>query len=107
MSTKHTPGPWTIGRWEQNLPIIDASETLKSSILVSSKENWGSDIAYIAIKATDDDISVQEANARLIAAAPTMFEALEAVIQSTDINGHLDAKKMAMEAIAKAKVGAK
>lgn len=55
--TQHTPGPWSVGYDGPSLPIIDSHEGF---------------IAFV--KQPDDDAT--EANARLIAAAPDLLEAL-------------------------------
>jgi len=58
MSKTHAPGPWKITHSEVN------------GYHVSDSTGWG---VAVVLKDTND-----EANARLIAAAPQMFEALEA-----------------------------
>lgn len=57
--SKHTPGPWKL------------SHTRIQGFRVSDSTGWG---VAVVLKDTND-----EANARLIAAAPQMLEALEAV----------------------------
>ena len=57
--SKHTPGPWVV----THSPL--------SGYRVSDKTGWG---VAVVLKDTND-----EDNARLIAAAPQMLEALEAV----------------------------
>ena len=66
MEAKHTPGPWTVtgsgGRWEQRLSI--------------RADNWGC-VAHIGVdRGLPHWDEPQRANARLIAAAPEMLEAL-------------------------------
>ena len=56
--SKHTPGPWKI------------THTALNGYRVSDSTGWG---VAVVLKDTNDD-----ANARLIAAAPQMLEALEA-----------------------------
>jgi hypothetical protein len=60
---KHTPGPWTVG--EQN--PADNTIAIKAGKL--------SPLAYCAPRPHWDD--TQKANARLIAAAPDLLQALE------------------------------
>lgn len=66
MSRKHTPGPWVVG------PIDDTVVT-----------HLGKDGVRYEVAAIDGDYNdptnwpIMEANARLIAAAPDMLEALE------------------------------
>lgn len=69
MKTKFTPGPWKIGSYDDDgdLAIVTKKQTiaLLDQRMIDSK-------AMI-----DDDIN--KANATLIAAAPEMFETLEAI----------------------------
>lgn len=86
MNTKHTPGEW-IAKDGQIYPI----ET-------------GKTLAIIPYYITDDE---QQANARLIAAAPDLLEALRQFIHSTEhegvIHGRIvDAVRNAEAAILKA-----
>ena len=67
MNTKHTPGPWTIGR------IGDGTEH------TAPIEGAGTTVGYVEMHSFDDDETTtpeQAANARLIAAAPDLLEAL-------------------------------
>lgn len=76
MSTKHTPGPWKWdGRW-----LIGSGE----SILWYTSD--------------DNGIHAEEANARLIAAAPDLFEFAEEVRRTGDTR----LASMAIAVIAKA-----
>lgn len=96
---KHTPGPWKV------------SDDVDETVWVSAKAQdnvicdivgriW--DFEAKTSQITDEDI----ANARLIAAAPEMLEALENIVWSLD---HLDdidirnQKESILNAIAKAK----
>lgn len=67
MGAKHTTGPWTVtgsgGRWEQRLSI--------------RADNWGC-VAHIGVdRGLPHWDEPQRANARLIAAAPQLLEALQ------------------------------
>ncbi len=62
--SKHAPGPWVV----THSPL--------SGYRVSDKTGWG---VAVVLKDTND-----EANARLIAAAPQMLEALEMVVAWDD-----------------------
>lgn len=75
MTTKHTPGPWTI----------------KAGFIVAEASGWkGAFVAkplHVDIDNKVSDTPRAEANARLIAAAPDMLAALELV---APIYAHID-----------------
>lgn len=66
MTTPHTPGPWKV---DEDAPVI-----------VSAQD--GTDIAIASGRAERG--TVQEANARLIAAAPEMLAALVILVRDFD-----------------------
>ena len=63
---KHTPGPWTVTR-------VSKSTILKDLYISASPER----IARVVVPNTAQRIHEYEANARLIAAAPELLEALK------------------------------
>lgn len=67
-NTKHTPGPWTIGRVEQGPD--------SKSIYIEAIDGYTAEIAQVWGHNSDGDL---EANARLIAAAPKMLAALKEI----------------------------
>ena len=86
MSTQHTPGPWQYKR--------------------TSGFDYGSTAYWVPGICTNIDT---EANARLIAAAPELLEALKAVLDNPYREGtasHERVKDIARAAIAKATGGA-
>ena len=92
--SKHTPGPWSyIGNGD----------------VVARSENYcggEKDIASVFLTANDED----EANSRLIAAAPDLLEALREVLNNPAgdydaSDGYENAVKQARAAIAKATGG--
>lgn len=88
--TKHTPGPWTATGHDGGMCVV-----------VESK--WGS-----VAKALPVGCEVQEAaNARLIAAAPELLEALEEIAEQLELEGPScsDILAAARAAIAKARGG--
>ena len=87
--TKHTPGPWVVKSARSGFYIESQFD-----VIVDSLDEFG---RYGAI----DD----EANARLIAAAPELLEALEGCIDLMDNGGtwSLEDQAAARAAIAKAK----
>lgn len=106
---KHTPGPWRAGRPDM-ATIVDGWD---------SKWIYADDHAdpdniektkHIAVASSRDveDWSEVMANARLIAAAPELLEALEKFVVHMPSKphctiGHLQAYDLAVRAIAKAK----
>jgi hypothetical protein len=91
METKFTPGPWKL--------------SLPDETAVSSFD--GTEIAAVQGDYDDDDVwPVMAANARLVAAAPDLLEALKALIAvSTNTQAEADWSRewcAALDAIAKA-----
>jgi hypothetical protein len=82
---KHTPGPWQSCNYDGRCRVI-----------------LGDDLR-IAVVLGDHDESA--ANARLIAAAPDLLEALELWLSAADIHTFDDAKAKARATIARAKGG--
>lgn len=76
--SKHTPGPWAISKINQRIDIISA-DTLSAKKL-SKESNSGFIIAECF---GDDD---KEANARLIAAAPELLEALQRLVTEASVS---------------------
>lgn len=74
MSAKHTPGPWRVKR----------SESKPAFNVVGTKVGCKYKIArcpYIS----DDDKQEAEANAKLIAAAPELLEALQCLFNACEV----------------------
>lgn len=97
----HTPGPW------KALKATVRGET--TEWFVTDDDDEG--VAVIASCVTDKTGEPSEANARLIAAAPELLEALEGLCGLAELRpGHLQDYKAAVAAaraaIAKAKGGA-
>ena len=85
MTTKHTPGPWYVGSGTYE------GRNIYSTASVTDGEGF----TYQPVVATaEDEVACWDANARLIAAAPTMYE----YIASSASNGCAEARKI-MEAI--------
>ena len=72
--SKHTPGPWT----------VSPSQTYKAQI-----EHLAGKKTVVFARVTTPKIGDAIANARLIAAAPTMLEALEALDALIDFGDHV------------------
>jgi hypothetical protein len=91
MEAKHTPGPW----------CIDPHQSPEQPLTVFDGPNCGT---LIAIVSGDPDEPENEANAKLIAAAPDLLAALEriAAIKVTGYDGDYGIQAIADAAIAKA-----
>jgi len=97
---KHTPGPWTSFEDGEAHPGVEAFDSNISIVIIS----------YPAV---EDDGGVRGqshaeavANARLIAAAPDLLEALEVYLMAGHKEARRQASVKAKAAIAKAKEGA-
>lgn len=92
MSTKHTPGPW-----RQHGCRIE---------WIDPKDGWAAVLAHVYEKGPDTDIEpgADMANARLIAAAPDLLAACEALVAARWHDADYGAiKERARAAIRKAK----
>ena len=69
MKTKHTPGPWTVGPWFDN----DG----QPEIIIEHVTPHGNLVPAVAL----GGLVGQEANARLIAAAPELLDALRGLLR--------------------------
>lgn len=69
----HTPGPWHLSRDKRTI----FAGTDSAGVLIRGIEQTIPQIAYICGNGFGATLQEQEANARLIAAAPELLEALE------------------------------
>lgn len=77
--TSHTPGPWTVGF--KSMDVTGLTE--KGPMKVCDIRGWGhlTGKGHGALGLPENDaVAVQEANARLIAAAPDLLRALKALL---------------------------
>jgi len=88
---KHTPGPWAVYPWQ------DDYEGADKFFYIAQQEGapftpYYSDVADIrcACTCSGEILEIQEANARLLAAAPDLLDALEHIIEywNRDRNDH-------------------
>lgn len=86
MNTTFTPGPWTFSRWNEfgdmRFYIAQADGAPHTPQL--------SDVATLIAETTSNEWqSIQEANAKLIAAAPELLAALQAALPFIDDAGDI------------------
>ncbi len=90
---KHTPGPWVKSQYNHYLAGIDVGA------------DNGANIAFVTHDVHDRNRQETEANARLIASAPILLEALKCLYKEANISGLVDqdpSMRQARAAIAKA-----
>lgn len=79
MKTKHTPGSWRVCAYYPNLIKVDApGRTICTITRPSQSITWEDKEAQRIVKQTE------QANARLIAAAPELLAALNALVGAFD-----------------------
>lgn len=105
MNTKHTPGPWVAEmRYINDIPGNARVEVMAGS---KHEDHMNSAVASVCYSHTPcrfyiDDKDEAEANARLIAAAPDLLEALEGFVAEFGDKAVNANVKKARAAIAKA-----
>ena len=94
MKFTHTPGPWTAHK----CPIVGG----KYGFVIQNKRHRGISIGTLFPGISSDRIEeICEANARLIAEAPDMLEALRAIVLSSNAFEHAEAIEAAEKIIAR------
>lgn len=111
METKHTPTPWTVGYASLSVE----GKTEKGVMKILDIRGWGhlTGRGHGALGLSDEQgKQVQEANAEFIVRAcnshDALVEALEKIANmgnESTVDGHGEAKRIARDAIAKAKAG--
>ena len=95
----HTPGPWEF------VPKLTASENHRGFFIRAEKPTKNGKWALAEVQPGDEDGNLGRANARLIAAAPDLLEALELIAKGYDEGQSLSGTNcadIARAAIAKA-----
>lgn len=93
MSTKHTPGPWSFGYG------ITTEYGEVFGVGVTTKPDW---TVVCAVSRPGDVNAIDEANARLIAAAPELLEFARSVVRYAGSAGDDYLANKAREVITKA-----
>jgi hypothetical protein len=94
---KGTPGPWT----QDRMVVTSDDDWVKPTQVVALTGQTWNGFARVIVRMNGDDTDCEDglANARLIAAAPTMLETLERI---TNCNDLATAQEYAREMISKA-----
>jgi methionine synthase II (cobalamin-independent) len=101
MNTQHTPGPWTYSR--SAVQYGDWRFYVAQAEGAPYTPHYSDVATLIAETVNDERRSIQEANARLIAAAPDLLEALKRLMGgTTTLQDAQEAAQQARAAIAKA-----
>ena len=94
MTTMHTPGPWYIGSGTYEGRNIYSAEAVT--------DDEGFTYNPVVATAEDDGVVCWDANARLMAAAPELLDALKSLSCAIDVTAYGAALAKARAAIAKA-----
>lgn len=102
MEAKHTPGPWRFEEFE-----LYQGAGLRFNISQAESATYTPHYSDVAQTISGEELSIQEANARLIAAAPELLAALQfyanpEVYKPDSVGRTTDLTWVAQEAIAKA-----
>jgi hypothetical protein len=108
MENKHTPGPWS---WERPSRIMLDAGAQRYALYTGTelKPNWVAEIHFSKHDIINKGMEENAANARLIAAAPELLEALQEMLNryapygSGDSNARAEAINKATSAISKAR----
>jgi hypothetical protein len=95
----HTPGPWTVEQWADDSPDHLRCFGLVMSPEAGDEYDKGGDVAYVC----PCDHGEQEANARLIAAAPDLLAALEAIVNQREATPNPDVVEVGEASIQRAR----
>jgi len=94
---KWTPGPW---HHSDGNTYFQKTGKLMTGDLILGPEMWAGD--WIAAVWQNENVTIQEANARLIAAAPDLYNALDVLLGEVQ-DDSLDCVKQAKAALARAR----
>ena len=100
----HTPGPWSVHKARDIPDSFEIHWEIRSAPELNSSTGWGVVNVHRVLRAGGH--AEGEANARLIAAAPELLEALEAAMLLVDMSTSYRRQGIAQQsraAIAKAK----
>lgn len=106
MSTKHTPSPWTA---DLSVSPTIWGKTKAGMMKIADIRGWGHLIGTGGLNLPEKEaIEIQEANARLMAAAPELLNALRWSINHPDecLGDHPELLEVATALLAKAEDGA-
>jgi hypothetical protein len=79
--SKHTPGPWTFGHWGDDFWVSPDSSGLTQKV---ARVTWG----------MGEERKEGRENARLIAAAPELLEALSGLVDACEAHNSANGREM-------------
>jgi hypothetical protein len=107
MTTKFTPGPWRTSEPFAAFPGADLRFHISQDEGAPYTPHYSDVAQFVAETIPGEKLAIQEANARLIAAAPELLEACEAawncIAELPPTQDRVELAQMLTNAIAKAK----
>ncbi len=77
MTTKHTPGPWCTGEPFETFPGAGLRFHISQAEGAPYTPHYSDVAQFVAETISSEKLAIQQANARLIAAAPAMYAFIE------------------------------
>ncbi len=78
---KHTPGPWTVSEGNSILSTLDGEQV---QIAIMSRTSWMGNLSQREFDLSAKFRSFKDEDARLIAEAPAMYEALKSLLATIE-----------------------
>lgn len=82
MTTKHTPGPWCTGEPFETFPGAGLRFHISQAEGAPYTPHYSDVAQFVAETISSEKLAIQQANARLIAAAPELLASLEQMLDA-------------------------